>query len=214
MISGLWQMIASQWHRLCVARVLSRYDRFTIAELFRQYGAMVGEGCAIIPTDLGQEPYLVKIGNHVTIASGVKFITHNGAAWLFRDQIPDMQLYGTIIIEDNCVIGENAILMPNTHIGVNSVIGAGSVVMSEIPPNSVAMGVPARVMGSTDKFREKAIETWQQQRPPDIEIEAGATWWNSRHYTTNRERLRRHLVEHFWGNGHPSTGGNESTAST
>lgn len=179
---------------------LHKYDRFTIAEYFRRQGAQVGEGCSIIPTSLGTEPYLVKIGNHVTIASNVKFITHDGGAWLFRNEIPDLQVFGPIIIDDNCVIGENALLLPNIRIGPNSIIAAGSVVISDIPPDCIAIGVPARPLGSVQKYREKCLARWREQRTENIIIEAGADWWRSIHFQENAEKLRDHLTKLFWKN--------------
>lgn len=179
---------------------LHKYDRFTIAEYFRRQGAQVGEACSIIPTSLGTEPYLVKIGNHVTIAANVEFITHDGGAWLFRNEIPDLQVFGPIIIEDNCVIGENAVLLPNIRIGSNSIVAAGSVVISDIPPDCIAIGVPARPLGSAQKYREKCLSRWSEQRPKNIVIEAGADWWSSVHYHDNVKKLREHLIRLFWKN--------------
>ena len=75
--------------------LILKYDQYTIAEYFRKQGAQVGEGCSIITRSLGDEPYLVKIGNHVTIAGGVIFATHDGAAWIIRQQIPDIQVFGS-----------------------------------------------------------------------------------------------------------------------
>lgn len=173
------------------------YTEYTIAEYFRELGAQVGEGCFIVPRSLGTEPYLVRIGNHVAIASGVLFITHDGGPWIFRREIPDLQVFGPIVIEDNCVIGANAVLFPNVRVGANSIIGAGSVVINDIPPNTVAMGVPARPFGSVDKYREKCVERWHQQRPSDVVLEPGETWWNSRHFNENRRKLRRHLTQLF-----------------
>lgn len=173
------------------------YNPYTIAEYLRKRGAQVGEGCYIIPTEVGVEPYLVKIGNHVAIAAGVQFVTHDGAAWVFRGEVPDLQVFGPIVIKDNCIIGQNAMLFPNVRIGPNAVVGAGSVVISDVPPNSVVMGNPARPFGSLEKYREKALERWARQRPPDTEIEEGATWWSSRHFPANRVRLQRHLLEVF-----------------
>jgi len=193
----LWRILVRKVKEKRELYERNKYDRFTIAEYFRNQGAQVGEGCSIIPTELGGEPYLVKIGHHVTIANGVKFITHDGGAWIFRDQVPDLQVFGPIVIEDNCVIGENAILMPNSHIGSNSIIGAGSVVINAIPANSIALGNPARVIGSVDRYREKCLERWKIQRPPDVRIEDGATWWNSKHYADNLIRLRQHLLAVF-----------------
>jgi acetyltransferase-like isoleucine patch superfamily enzyme len=177
---------------------LGGYNRATIAEYFRKQGAQIGDGCNIRVRSLGAEPYLVKIGNHVTIAGGVKFITHDGAAWVFRQEIENIQVFGPIIIEDNCVIGENAILFPNIRIGPNSIVSAGSVVIADVPPNRIAMGIPARVWSSLDKYREKCVVRWKEQEPPDIIIEPGRNWWNSRNYKSNNDKLKRHLIKLFW----------------
>jgi acetyltransferase-like isoleucine patch superfamily enzyme len=177
---------------------LAKYDRWNKVEYLRKSGAQIGEDCNIHPLSLGTEPYLVKIGNHVTVAGGVTFITHDGGAWVLREQIPDIQVFGPIIIEDNCVIGQAAILCPNIRIGKNSIVGAGSVVISNVPENTVVMGVPARPIGSVEKYKEKCIAKWQEQRPPDIVIEPDRNWWNSKHYNENREKLKRHLIDLFW----------------
>jgi acetyltransferase-like isoleucine patch superfamily enzyme len=197
MISAVLNLIRATYSRIRLAAELRHYNEFTIAEYLRKQGAEIGEGCSIISRDLGPEPYLVKLGNHVTIAHGVIFMTHDGGAWLFRQEFPDLQVFGPIVIEDNCVIGINAVLCPNIRIGPNSIVAAGSVVISDVPPNTIAMGVPARPLGSIDKYREKCLERWNQQRPPGIVIEPGATWWNSKHLGQNREKLRRHLTALF-----------------
>jgi acetyltransferase-like isoleucine patch superfamily enzyme len=176
---------------------IGKYTPYTIAEYFRSLGAQVGDGCFIVPTNLGTEPYLVRIGNHVAIASEVTFATHDGAAWIFRDEVPDLQIFGPIVIEDNCVIGTRATIFPNVRIGRNSVVGAGSVVISDVPPCSVVMGVPARSFGSLERYRQKCLERWAEQRPPDTVLDPGETWWNSRHFGANRERLRKHLLAAF-----------------
>ena len=155
----------------------------------------VGEGCYIVPTYLGTEPYLVRIGNHVAIAAGVKFITHDGGAWLFRNAVPDLQVFGPIIIEDNVVLGENVILLPGVTVGSNTVIGAGSVVMTDIPPNSIALGNPARPFGSVEKYRQKCVERWSVQKPPRATVGTSETWWQTRHFAANRQLLHEHLLE-------------------
>lgn len=189
---------ATSWYlRLRSTLEKYKYTPYTIAEYLRKTGARIGENCFIVPTDLGTEPYLIRIGNHVAIAADVAFGTHDGGVWVLRDESPDLQVFGPIIIGDNCIIGQRAILLPNIRIGPNSVVAAGSVVISDVPPNTIVMGVPARPFGSLDKYREKCLERWAQQRPPDCVLEPGETWWNSRHFTANRERLRRHLLALF-----------------
>ncbi len=147
---------------------------------------------------LGDEPYLVKMGDHVTIAGGVTLITHDGGAWIGRLGVPDLQVFGPIVIGNNCVIGQNATLFPNVNIGDNCIIGAGSIVINDIPPNTLAMGVPARSFGSMDKYLAKCMERWKIQKPPDVVIESGADWWSSRNYASNRLKLKKHLTNLFW----------------
>ncbi|HEY4083304.1 MAG TPA: DapH/DapD/GlmU-related protein [Burkholderiaceae bacterium] len=53
-------------------------------------------------------------------------------------------------------IGTHTVILPNVSIGRHCVIGAGSVVTSDIPDNSIAVGVPARVI-STYK---NSIDAW------------------------------------------------------
>jgi len=173
---------------------LHRYSDATIAEYFRKQGVRIGKGCNIMVKEMGTEPYLITIGDNVTIAMNVAFLTHDGAAWIFRKEDPNLQVFGPITIRDNCVIGQGVILFPNITIGPNSIVGAGSVVISDVPPNTLSMGIPARPFGSIDKYREKCLARWEQQRPPDCVIEEGANWWTSRHLPENREKLKRHLI--------------------
>jgi acetyltransferase-like isoleucine patch superfamily enzyme len=53
---------------------------------------------------------------------------------------------GKVILEKNCRIGTHSSIMPGVQIGKNSIVGAHSLVISDIPDNSVAIGVPARVI--------------------------------------------------------------------
>ena len=53
-----------------------------------------------------------------------------------------------VVIGSNVWIGANAIVLPGVTIGKGSVIGAGIVVTKDIPPYSVAVGVPAKVIKS------------------------------------------------------------------
>ena len=60
--------------------------------------------------------------------------------------------FGPIVVKDNVHIGWNAIIMPGVTIGNNCVIGCGAVVTHDIPDNSIAVGVPAKVIKSTDEY--------------------------------------------------------------
>jgi hypothetical protein len=95
------------------------------------------------------------------------------------------------------VIGRNVTIFANVKIGRNSIVGPGSVVISGIPPNTIALGVPARPFGSTEKYKQKCMERWKTQQPPDCIIEPGKNWWDSEYFYENRGKLKRHLLGLF-----------------
>ena len=55
---------------------------------------------------------------------------------------------GRVVLEEGCKVGSHSTVMPGVTIGRNAVIGAHSFVNKNIPANSVAFGVPARVRKS------------------------------------------------------------------
>jgi acetyltransferase-like isoleucine patch superfamily enzyme len=200
---SVYNFILSILKRFKKIIVLNSYDDYSIADYFRSQGAQIGEDCFFSIRELANEPYLVKIGNHVGIAANVRLITHN-LGWCFRDEIPDLQGFGTITIEDNCNIGPFSILLPGVRIMRNSIIGAGSVVTKDVPPNSIAAGNPAKVIASVDKYKAKAIELWGKQKPegylsdlkPGVEYK-GRDLHRLFALPHNRKLLKEHLIEYF-----------------
>lgn len=185
---------------------LSKYSNYTIAQHFRLQGAQIGDNCYFAVRNIGSEPYLVKIGNHVGIASGVRFLTHS-LGWNYRDRIPDLQIFGKIEIKDNCNIGVDVIILPDVTIGENCIIAAGSVVTKNIPPNSIAAGVPAKVIGNSEDYFETAKAKWKVQKPEGYmtELEKGIQYTPQymaqiRSKEHNKLLLRKHLTKLFWGN--------------
>src|SRR5690606_35980431 len=102
----------------------------------RYIGVKIGTNCRINTKHFGTEPFLVEIGDNVTIASDVKLITHDGSGRLFEKVFR----YRKIIIGNNVFVGMNSILLLGVEVGDNVIIGAGSVVTKSIPPNSVVAG--------------------------------------------------------------------------
>lgn len=103
----------------------------------------------------GTEPWIISIGNNVHITDGVKFITHDGGTLLFRKYVPDLEITKPIVLGNDIYLGNNVIILPGVHIGDKVVIGAGAVVTKDIPDNSVAVGVPAKVIKTADEYFEK-----------------------------------------------------------
>lgn len=122
-------------------------------------GVKVGNGCEIYrDVTWGSEPYLIEIGDNVRITSGCRFITHDGGLWVLRNMNKELKkadLFGKIKIGNNVHIGLNVIIMPGVTIGNNCIIGCGAIVTKDIPDNSIAVGVPAKVIESIDEYYNK-----------------------------------------------------------
>lgn len=121
---------------------------------YRKRGVAIGENCHIYGSiDNGHE-FLVTMGNNVTLASGSRLLTHDGST----KKVVGYSKVGRIDIGDDVFIGAAAIVLPNVKIGSRVIVGAGSVVTKDIPDNSVAVGSPAKVVGTYDDFVKKNEE--------------------------------------------------------
>lgn len=86
-----------------------------------------------------------KIGNYCCINRG-STIGHHTKIGDFCTINPNVTICGAIDLGSNVTIGASATVIDGLKIGSNSIIGAGSVVVSDIPANSLALGVPAKVI--------------------------------------------------------------------
>lgn len=122
---------------------------------YRKQGIQIGEHCEIYKSVIfGSEPYLIELGNFVRITDGVKFITHDGGMWVIRNLGYELlaDKFGAIVVGNNVHIGMDSIIMPGVKIGNNVVVGCGSVVTKDIPDNSIAAGIPARVIEKVEEY--------------------------------------------------------------
>jgi acetyltransferase-like isoleucine patch superfamily enzyme len=118
----------------------------------RRQGARIGKDCWICSDQVLAEPYLLEIGDHVTVSVGTAFVTHDGSA----DPDVGIATYGRISVGDETFVGCNCIILPGTIIGRNCIVGAGSVVRGTIPDGTMVMGNPAQVVMTTAMARSLA----------------------------------------------------------
>ncbi len=146
----------------------------TRIDALRRRGVRIGEQCIVLTEQFSTEPYLVELGNHVAVAGGTVFLTHDGSAFLLRATRPEAQHFGRIVVGDWTLIGQNCIILPGARIGARCVIGAGSVVRGGVPDGSVVLGNPATVVGRTDEFLKRldaSADTLDTYSLPDAERE-------------------------------------------
>jgi acetyltransferase-like isoleucine patch superfamily enzyme len=140
------------WESIYKILMLKASDERRIKYL-RKLGVKIGQRCRIRTMSFSTEPYLIEIGDHVAIAAGTEFITHDGATWSFEEEVDGGGIFGKIVIGNNVFVGINCIILSNTSIGDNCIIGAGSVVRGHFPENSVITGNPAQVVTKTSVQR-------------------------------------------------------------
>jgi maltose O-acetyltransferase len=90
---------------------------------------------------------LVSIGRDCLLGHHTFILDHNEHDLMQRHVVPPSS---PVIIEDHVWIGSRSIILPGVHIGHNAAIGAGSVVVEDVPPCSLVVGNPARVVRYLD----------------------------------------------------------------
>jgi acetyltransferase-like isoleucine patch superfamily enzyme len=120
-----------------------------------QKNASVGERCKISSHTFICEG--VTIEDNVFIGHGVMFINDSfpraTAANGNLQTEADWKVERTVV-KKGASIGSGATILSNVSIGENAIVGAGSVVTKDVPPSSIVVGNPARVLRYIDKITE------------------------------------------------------------
>ena len=109
------------------------------------YQADIGKG-----TILGSQACVIVIHKRCVIGTGGHIsqgVTIGGTSGLY--EVP--------VLGENVQVGANAVIIGPVHVGSGSVIGAGAVVTRDIPPRSVAVGVPAKVVKTLEENETASI---------------------------------------------------------
>ena len=139
------------WHRFVLERDAQIEDYAVVnngaGDVRIGEGSRVGVGSVVVgPVDIGRYVFL---GQHVSVQGLI-----HGSEDVTQD--PNLQplMLRPVKVGDYTHLGTNSTIMAGVTIGERCQIGAGSVVTKDIPPYSVAVGNPARVVKRYD-FEKK-----------------------------------------------------------
>jgi acetyltransferase-like isoleucine patch superfamily enzyme len=106
----------------------------------------------------------IRVGNNVLFGPRTQVLAVDHVFADPRQPIMDQGITAQgIVIEDNCWIGAGAIVLDGVTVGTGSCVGAGAVVTRSIPPHSLAVGCPARVIRDLlhDPLPAPAVEVFR-----------------------------------------------------
>lgn len=106
-------------------------------------GVLIEAGCLITPSPT--------IGNNVVINTGSQ-VNHDNIVGDHVYIASGVILSGGVKVGENSLIDDGVIISLGRQVGSNCIIGAGSVVTKDIPNNSIAFGVPCRLVRQNNKY--------------------------------------------------------------
>lgn len=164
-----WRLIRSVLDPRAWAHVLMLINYYNYTHVAPRRQLTVGPGAAISPNVVFANPERISIGRGCRIGARCYLWAgpHAGRIIIGDDVLfgPDVMLTAAgyryndghpvtrqpmdeadVMIGDDVWFGARAIVLPGARIGDGAIIGAGALVRGEIPPMSVAVGAPARVV--------------------------------------------------------------------
>ena len=125
-------------------------------EWLKAHGLRVGPGVFIGRSAVLDEGFLwlISIGEDTSLAGRVVILAHDAS----MKRGFGYTIVGRVQIGRQVFVGSDTVILPGVTIGDNVIIGANSTVRHDIPPNSIAVGSPAQVVGRTDEHLAKHRE--------------------------------------------------------
>lgn len=109
--------------------------------------ATIGEGSVVFAKVVINTGAVV--GNHSIVNTGV-IVEHDCILGVCSSVSPGACMGGRVEIGEGAFISTGVTLAPRTKVGAHAVVGAGAVVVNELPPRTLSLGVPAKVVRTLD----------------------------------------------------------------
>ena len=107
----------------------------------------IGEGSVVAAGSVLTNEVRIARHAHVNIACT---LSHDTTVHDFATLSPGVRLAGGATVEAGAFIGSGAVVLPRVRVGAWAVVGAGAVVTRDVPPNAVAVGIPAKVTSTRE----------------------------------------------------------------
>jgi maltose O-acetyltransferase len=130
-------------------------------------------------------PWLISIGNDSGLSPRAIVLVHDAS---MRRHI-DYTLIAPVVIGDRVFVGAGAIILPGTRIGNDSVVAAGAVVRGDIPPWSMVVGNPGKVVSDV-----RSVVDWHQQAAAQAPVWPHEGWTVGHGITEARKRAQREAL--------------------
>lgn len=145
------------------------------AERLRALGHSIGLHCSIPPSTALPLPDLIRIGDNVRFAAGVRVLPYDGSvAMIGRATGQRLDAVGPVVFRDNVFVGAGSFILKGVTLGPNVVVGCGSIVTRDFARVVIAGG-PARIVRGWDEhLAELAARTRAYPWRDLIEGRAGA----------------------------------------
>lgn len=122
-------------------------------QFYRKKGTKIGKNVLLCNNIYIPDPEFVSMGDDVVVSSNVSFITHDHSIKKMSDK---SNLFGKIVIGNNCFIGYGAILLYGVELSENIIVASGSVVTKSFKTSNVIIaGNPAKIIGTWEDFYKK-----------------------------------------------------------
>jgi maltose O-acetyltransferase len=170
-----------------IRRALGRLRGEVTVERLVAQGLELGRGTFIargVYLDPGH-PWLISIGKESGLSPGVVVMVHDAS---MRRHMGFTRI-APVVIGDRVFVGAGAIILPGSRIGDDSIVGAGAVVRGDIPPGSMVVGNPAKVVSDVASVAE-----WHRQAVAQSPVWPHDGWMAGRGITGARKRAQREAL--------------------
>jgi carbonic anhydrase/acetyltransferase-like protein (isoleucine patch superfamily) len=169
----------------------------------RIYGAVeIGEGSSLWPyAVIRAEGFGVRIGRLSNLQDHVMVHVGDRAPTIVGDHcsVAHRAVLHGCTVGDNCLVGIGATVMEGAVIGENSIVAGHSYVASKVivPPNSIVMGIPARVVRAANSFVANRVNAMLYLRNALAYASGNHRAWDGPDYEAEMRRWRQDAEREF-----------------